>query len=78
MANKFLDETHIFRLHAPLTIHHSRAACPDAMDMESGAGTRAALLPDTKLSENISEQIFGGNRPGDLAEVVQCLADVHR
>ena len=34
-------------------------------------------LPDTKLTENIIQQVFGCDTPCDLAEVVEGLADVH-
>src|SRR5690606_35145302 len=35
-------------------------------------------FPDTKLPEDVRQQILGRDRSGDLTQIVQCLADVHR
>ena len=35
------------------------------------------LFSDTKLTENIFEQVVGGDGAGDLAEVVQGEFDIH-
>ena len=36
------------------------------------------LLPDTKLGENIFQQIVRRNRPSNLTQVIQRLFNIHR
>ncbi|MDB5153445.1 MAG: hypothetical protein JWR54_2196 [Mucilaginibacter sp.] len=86
LLKKILLSVQIYTKNTNPTQNNQKHKCPIIIDYKAVTmiyydlviDVYQILLPDTKLTEYIIQQVIRSNCSGDLTKVMQCLFNVHR